>query len=292
MVRLFKLFSIMPLALLRALGSFLGILVWLSAERSRTAIRDNLDRAKGSVGSNGGHLPNGIQLSAVLRSGWLVTELPIIWARPEKWEGLKIEGLDTIASLLSRGRGLIILTPHMGAFELAPRLFARHHPITVMYRPARHQLMEKTLQTFRPSNRIHMVPANSSGIRHFLRTLRSGGIVGLLPDQVPSLGEGVWAPFFGEPAYTMTLPIRLAQMTNAPIAWAVVERIGGGWTMSMYEWAVEMDFMRLHSHEDWLAAARLMNREIEALVLRSPRDYLWAYERYRHPRPAETRHGR
>jgi KDO2-lipid IV(A) lauroyltransferase len=199
-----------------------------------------------------------------------------------------IVGIENIDSLLAQGRGLIILTPHLGAFELGPRLFARHHPISIMYRPARHPRMEAVLRAFRPSSRIKTVPANGTGVRHFVRTLRSGGVVGLLPDQVPSAGEGVWAPFFGKPAYTMTLPLRLAHMTGAPIVWALVKRVPGNWSMSMHGWQPGMDPSQAIAAEDWVSAAGLMNQQVEALVMLAPQDYLWTYNRYRMPRPAET----
>jgi len=232
--------------------------------------------------------PKRLCLSAISRSGWLITELPIIWARPAHWEKIEIVGIKKIDSLLAQGRGLIILTPHLGAFELGPRLFARHHPISIMYRPARDPRMEAVLQAFRPSSRIKTVPANGAGVRHFVRTLRSGGVVGLLPDQVPSAGEGVWATFFGEPAYTMTLPLRLAHMTGAPIVWALVKRVPGNWSMSMHGWQSEMDPSQAIAAEDWVLAAKRMNQQVEALVTQAPQDYLWAYNRYRVPRPAEA----
>lgn len=56
---------------------------------------------------------------------------------------------------------------------------------------------------------LKMAPANRTGVRSLVRTLLKGQTVGILPDQVPVLGEGVWAPFFGRPAYTVTLVQRL-----------------------------------------------------------------------------------
>jgi len=156
--------------------------------------------------------------------------------------------------------------------------------MSIMYRPARHALMEKLLQVFRPTSRITMVPARASGVRHFLRVLRSGGVVGLLPDQVPTEGDGVWAPFFGRPAYTMTLPLRLAKMTGAALAWVAVTRVPNGWVMSVEPWRPPFDLAALSGPEDWIMAAGFMNREIERLIIGCPQDYLWAYNRYRSAR--------
>ena len=285
MVRLFKLFALFPLGALRGMGSLLGLVVLAFSSRTRRMVAANIAQAqKGAIG-RGLELPSNLAWHAALRSGWLVTELPAIWCRPDRWKDLVIDGGDQMSELLSRQKGLIVLTPHLGAFELAPRLIARHHPLSIMYRPARHASMEVLLQAFRPSQKIQMVPARASGIRHFLRTLKSGGVVGLLPDQVPVDGEGVWAPFFDSPAYTMTLPLRLAQKTGAPLAWVVVHRVRSGWAMSVRHWALPFELDALQSPEDWAMAAHCMNREIEQLILGAPEDYLWTYNRYRRPRP-------
>ena len=284
MVRLFKWLSYLPLPIMRGLGGLLGLSVWLLSKRSRKQLLGNLAKARAWANTKGVHMPESITLTATLRSGWLVTELPTIWARPAHWETLEIEGIENAEALLSQGKGLITLTPHLGAFELGPRLFAQRHPISIMYRQARHPGLERILQEFRPSSRIQMVPANSKGIRSLVRILRSGGIVGLLPDQVPSVGEGVWAPFFGEPAYTMTLPLRLARMTGAPIIWGLVRRAPGTWSVSMHGWQAETDPSQAIALGDWALAAELMNKQIEALVMRTPEDYLWTYNRYRRPR--------
>jgi KDO2-lipid IV(A) lauroyltransferase len=109
-----------------------------------------------------------------------------------------------------------------------------------------------------------------AGVRAMLRALRAGEAVGILPDQVPGEGEGEWAPFFGEPAWTMTLPRRLAQATGAAVVVAVGERVPGGWRL----------------HLERLAEAptpEALNACMERLIRRWPDQYLWGYNRYKRP---------
>ena len=87
--------------------------------------------------------------------------------------------------------------------------------MTAMYRPARQRWLQEVVRTSRDRPGLEAAPANLSGVRHMLRALKAGHCVGLLPDQVPPDGQGVWAPFFGRPAYTMTLAAKLAQQTGA-----------------------------------------------------------------------------
>jgi KDO2-lipid IV(A) lauroyltransferase len=118
--------------------------------------------------------------------------------------------------------------------------------------------------------------------------LRRGEAVGLLPDQVPPADMGVWVPFFGRPAYTMTLAARLVQQTGAVPLLAWGERLprGSGYVV------------HLSSFEDTLPAdaagqaesAAAINQAMERLVRRCPQQYLWGYDRYKKPRLAAAAH--
>src|SRR5690606_10265563 len=74
---------------------------------------------------------------------------------------------------------------------------------------------------------LHLAPADLSGVRGLLKALKKGEAVGLLPDQAPKMGEGRWLPFFGRPAYTMTLAARLSE-TGATVLLTWGERLPGG----------------------------------------------------------------
>ena len=103
----------------------------------------------------------------------------------------------------------------------------------------------------------------------------------MLPDQAPRTGEGVWLPFFGRPAYTMTLAARLTETGAIPLlAWG--ERLPNG------------QGFRLHFSPptapiegDTIARAACINREMEQLIRQQPAQYLWGYNRYKHPAGAE-----
>ena len=117
-----------------------------------------------------------------------------------------------------------------------------------------------------------------AGVRMVLKHLRRGGCTVLLPDQVPGLGEGEWVDFFGRPAYTMTLLGRLQESTGAAIVFCFAQRLAGGHGFDMH-------FMPLESAlpADRAAAARTVNEMVERLVRTCPVQYLWGYNRYKHP---------
>ena len=130
---------------------------------------------------------------------------------------------------------------------------------------------------------LQTLPTNNSGVRGLIRTLRSGGYTGILPDQVPPLGQGVWAPFLGRPAYTMTLLPRLAQQTGAACFLSVCERLprGEGYVIR-FEPIVGTALTDPAAPIE--AAAAAMNDAIGRLILSLPGQYVWDYARYKEPR--------
>ena len=126
------------------------------------------------------------------------------------------------------------------------------------------------------------------GVREFVRALKRGEAVGMLPDQVPGSGDGVWAPFFNKPAYTMTLAGKLALQTGVAVILTAGERLsaGKGWRIHYVRLAEPLP-------RDPQALATHINSAMETLIRRFPEQYLWSYNRYKvpagaPPRPADT----
>jgi KDO2-lipid IV(A) lauroyltransferase len=287
---LIKWASLLPLSLARVLGGLLGLLTWLLSSKYRERFQDNWRLAIEHIKHGNPSSPPSESLSmfrALAQAGCLAGELPAIWCNPKAVERMTIEGWDLVEDLLAEGRGLIVLTPHLGAFELGARAFARRYPLTVLYRPSPSPTMEKLLQRFRPAEQLTTVPASGTGVRALLRTLKSAGVIGILPDQVPSQGDGIWANFFGRPAYTMTLPVRLAKATKAPLVWVLAVRRPGGWSLIFKPWraseAAACDESNRLSQD-----VQAMNHQLEDLIVMVPEQYLWGYNRYRGRPPSSS----
>ena len=97
---------------------------------------------------------------------------------------------------------------------------------------------------------------------------------------MPPDGLGVWAPFFGQPAYTMTLAARLVQQTGAALLLIWGERRPGGQGFVVHVLPAPT-IAREASAED---AATIVNAAMESLIRRAPGQYLWGYHRYKQPR--------
>ena len=273
MITLFRILAVLPLWLLHGLGAGLGWLVFVASGVYRRRFLANAHQA--SMGWRQ-------WLGAVAQSGRLVAELPRLWlgAAPRcEWENEAC-----IGKAYAAGRGIVFLTPHLGCFEIAPqrvaeRFSAQYGPLTILYRPARQAWLARVMSLARERPGISMVPTNLSGVRQMIRALRAGHAVGLLPDQVPPEGMGQWAPFFGQPAYTMTLAARLVQQTGAAVLLVWGERLSWG------------RGFRLHFREMTTAlspeldtAVLQINQAMEQLIRECPAQYLWGYARYKQPR--------
>lgn len=257
----------LPLGLLRALGGVLGWVAYLASPGYRGQMRRNLEQAAPD------EVP-AICRAAIPEAGRMVAELPWIWTRPPEETARRVvcDSLHVLDEARDQARGILFLTPHLGGFEATARFWAARQPITVLFRPPKKAWLENLVAAARTAPGVRAVPAGPAGLRALLRALRSGEAIGLLPDQVPGRGAGTWVPFFGRPAYTMTLPERLVAQTGAAVILAVGERLPGsrGW--------------RLHLERmDETPTPERLNRRLEGLIMRLPGQYLWGYNRYKRP---------
>ncbi|MBA3031492.1 MAG: lysophospholipid acyltransferase family protein [Gammaproteobacteria bacterium] len=259
---LFRLLSRLPLAALHNLGALAGWLAYLLSPTYRRHLRENTAQA-------GCESARGV---AVAEAGKSLLELPKLWLRPQVEvveRVVKVSGWELVEAAWQAGRGILFLTPHLGCFEIAAQYYAKHRPITALYRRPKQAWLATIIENGRGGN-VKLAPADLSGVRKLIKALRSGAAVGILPDQAPKEGEGVWTPFFGRPAYTMTLAARLAQ-AGATVIFAFGERLhyGAGYHLRLFEPTGDV------------TTPAGINREIERLVLMCPEQYLWGYNRYK-----------
>ncbi|TNF54622.1 MAG: lysophospholipid acyltransferase family protein, partial [Burkholderiales bacterium] len=174
-----------------------------------------------------------------------------------------------------------------GCFEITAQAYAARfgarQPITVLFRPARQAWLRPLLAQARRRPCLDTASTTMAGVKQLIKALRSGQAVGLLPDQVPPQGQGVWADFFGREAYTMTLSARLALSAGAQVVLIWGERLSWGRGFLLHVRPFPGPLTR-HDPDDSLASARAINQAMEDLIRECPRQYLWAYDRYKKPR--------
>jgi KDO2-lipid IV(A) lauroyltransferase len=273
-----------PLWLLHGGGAALGWITYWASPTYRRRFHENASQAG---------IDPAAARPAIAAAGRMVAELPFLWLRAS---GLRIipklvwQGRDLIPAAYAAGRGVVFLTPHMGSFEVTAQAVAEEFwqgfgPITVLYRPARKEILREVMDESRSREGLVTAPATLGGVRAMIRALRRGEAVGLLPDQVPPEGMGVWVPFFGKPAYTMTLAARLVQQTGAVPLLIWGERLprGEGYVIRIAELGETLPTDDPGQAE----SAAIINRAMERLIRQCPGQYLWGYNRYKKPRTAD-----
>jgi KDO2-lipid IV(A) lauroyltransferase len=288
MRRLFSLLSAWPLAVLHPVGSLLGWLAYLLSLSYRARLKAH-SRAVG--------LGVWQRWAAVAHAGKMVGELPLLWGRPHEpplGHAVQWTQPEAVSAALAEGRGLMLLTPHLGCFEVTAQAYAERfgaqQPITALYRPAKQAWLAGAMKDARNRPGMLTSPATVGGVRQMLRALKSGQTVGLLPDQVPPEGMGVWAPFFGREAYTMTMAAKLVAHTRCAVVLLRGERLGPlarwrrGCSFVVHATRVPPETEALLAAGDAAQSAAAINQLMEGLIMQAPEQYLWGYNRYKGPR--------
>ncbi|WP_310449264.1 lysophospholipid acyltransferase family protein [Sulfuritalea sp.] len=272
----FKALARLPLPLLHNLGALAGWLAWLLSATYRRNFLRHIEQAGLTQAKT----------AAIAEAGKALLELPKIWLRPQQevvGRVVRVSGWELVEDAWRQGRGILFLTPHLGCFEIAAQYYAARKPMTVLYRRPKQDWLAPLIEEGRGAN-LKLAPADLSGVRRLLKALKSGEAVGMLPDQVPGNGEGAWLPFFGRPAYTMTLAARLAQSVpgGATVLLAYGERLhyGAGFHLKLFALSAPLA-------GDLAQRATQLNRELETLIRQCPAQYLWGYNRYKVPAGAE-----
>ncbi len=269
----------LPLRWYHALGALLGHLAYHLSGRYSRRMRSNL-RASGLCKDEEGY--RRVLRTNIAETGKQGIEFLALWFRPQEQAAALVRscaGEQEVLDAYRAGRGVILLTPHLGCFEVSAIYAAQHFPITVLYRRPRIAWLEALIIAGRGRGNKRLAPADFKGVRALLKALKSGGAIGILPDQAPAQGEGVWVDFFGRPAYTMTLIGRLWEATRPAVFVAVALRRPRGE-------GYDIEVRRVEGELSGEAGARHINAAVEGAIRRCPEQYLWSYSRHKRPRGA------
>lgn len=273
-----KLIAMLPLPIIHGLGVIVGwVSYWVDIKFSRR-IRNNLHNIR--LAPNLKAHARLVRLN-VSETGKGILETLAIWVKSERkvlqWVK-SCDGWHHVEAAHAIKKGIIFLTPHLGCYEITARYYTAKYPMTVLYTPARKSWLGNIMEQGRERSNTTLAPANLTGVRRLLKALKRGEAVGILPDQVPYLGEGVWATYFGEPAYTMNLVDKLVEATGATVLLAYGERLawGKGYT-------IHIEPLNTGT------SAQEINDAIEQLVRKKPEQYLWNYRRFKKPQLAREK---
>jgi KDO2-lipid IV(A) lauroyltransferase len=274
-VGIFKLLARLPLWASRALGSMVGYLMWVGDSRSARVTMKNLELCFPELSLAERRF---LARQSLVETGKTAAEAAAIWRNSWAWLQRRIvtvEGEELLRAELAKGKGLLVLAPHHGNWEVVAPYLASIAPLTAMYQPLKSAEMDALVLSGRSKLDISMAPTNRKGVMMLFKALQQGTIVGILPDQVPDKeAAGGIAPFFGQPALTIGLIHGLIQRTGCRVVSVFAQRVEGGFIMKV----LDVD-PAIYSETEQESLAGL-NASVEACVRCAPAQYQWEYKRF------------
>lgn len=269
-----RLLALLPFSALQIVGRLIGWTAWIIRSKSASVTMTNIRHCFPAMAES-----DRVTLAkqSLQHTGCLLAESGIVFRWPaEKIESLfvEIQGAELIESAIAEQRGVLLLVPHFGNWDVLS-LYLGRFDLTALYDPPRIASLEAPIRDARARTGSILLPIDAKGLRSVYTALNTGKVVGMLPDQVPSRSAGLYVPFFGQPALTMTFAHRLIRATKPLVIIGAALRQARGFRIQLRTVDAEI---HAPTAEDSLA---VMNAAIEELVLENPAQYQWEYKRFK-----------
>ncbi len=272
--QLIKLFlqavALLPLSMAHFLGGLLGRLIWFASKKSRRVALVNVAHCFPALSDQE---QQQLAYKSHQAMGKNIAELGALWLWPAEKvlkKIVKISGEQYVQEARAKQQGVIFIAPHLGCWEI----IGLYLPMLCLYRPPRISQMDAVIRKARTRNGSRLAATDARGVRSVLQALRKGESTGILPDQDPGQGNGVFAPFFGVQANTMTLASKLATKSGACVIFAYAERLPSGKGYHLH-------FVPASDEIYGENSVTYMNQQVEQLIMQSPSQYLWSYKRFK-----------
>lgn len=274
---LLRVLSWLPLRLNHRVGHWVGLAFYLIPNKVKHTSRINLALCLPDYSEQ---QREQLLRASLIEMGKSVTELGPLWLwKPEKLlqRIQHVHHEDRLEQAQAYQKGVILLTPHLGCWELAGLYFADRHPITSLYRPPKLKNFEAYLNRARQRSGAKLVPTNTTGVKALYATLARHDTVGILPDQDPGKGGGIQVPFFGVNANTIKLIPRLINKTGARVVMVYARRLPKG---KGYDIHYQTPDESIYSTE-LETSCRAMNDAVASCIRDNIEQYQWAYKRFK-----------
>lgn len=277
-VALLRSLSLLPLSWSQRLGASIGRLGLLLNTREVRIARQNLLLCfpELTVAER-----KNLLKQSFLQSGMLAAEIAYIWFRPpsESLAHIKqVHGEAIIEAAHQQKKGVIVILPHLGNWEMINAYILQSYPSSAMYTPAHLQAINRVMVKGREQTGLKMEEASTKGVMGLFKTLRKGGSLLILPDQEPAMESGEFAEFFGIQALTMTLISKLANKSQSPAVIAYVKRNAIGKGFDIIFKAIDNEKL---ADDDIHVSLNTLNKAVEDCVREEPAQYMWGYKRFR-----------
>lgn len=274
---LIRLLSYLPLSVIRSLGSVVGIIGLKVSKRAGIRMKANLLATGICTAEN----VDKFALDAAKEWGKTIVEtIAIAWqSGATRCTKMAFQGANFDQMLAATKFGpVVFLTPHIGNFEIGVKATAAivtDRTFNILYKPSKDPVFNAIMLDGRTEENIKPVPTTRHGVAHLLRVLKNGGVVGILPDNVASGGDGVWVDFFGKKVFATTLAAKLMLFPNVTTFFVSSMRVKDGFIIDYLPYVPKTT--------DVTEIVRDLYKMLESVVLKAPTQYYWSYDRFRTP---------
>jgi KDO2-lipid IV(A) lauroyltransferase len=202
-------------------------------------------------------------------------------ARAKLEQVVLLDGLENFLAGERGGKGVLFLTGHLGAWELAPFAQALYgHPLHFLVRPVNNARVDALVNSYRTLSGNKPIEKNQSA-RAVLRILSEGGTVGILADQNTNVEEGAFVNFFGIPACTTTGIARIALHTGAAVVPGYIY-----WDAKIAKYRLQLEppveLVRTGDMErDVRENTARFTKIVEDFIRRYPEQWIWVHKRWK-----------
>lgn len=276
-IGMLRLLSKLSLKNAQSLGALLGRLLWQGDYKLTRVTKRNIELCYPELSSE---QQQALVQNSLVETGKVFAEFGAMWEWPtERTLGLirSIEGKEHFDAAFAEGKGVIVLAPHHGNWELVGLYLSTLKPMAALYRPPKIKELEDYMSGVRGRHGSELVPTDKRGVIRLFSILKEQGMVGILPDQVPGGSGSVKAPFFGHEAQTVKLVSRMVQKIDCRVLSLVAIRRpeGDGFDMQFRQADPEI------YSDDIAVSVAALNRSVEACIAEHPEQYQWEYKRFK-----------
>ncbi len=262
-----------PISWLHLLGQGVGVLLRWIPNETRRITEINIAHCFPELSAEKQRYLVNKSIQHTLMSGM---EMIAIWMKPPSFTLKQIDCPEGLPPL-PENQGLLFLVPHIGAWEVFSTFASQYYPVISLYRPPKKAILDGIIRRARERVTMTMVPTSQAGVKALFKGLDQRKVVAILPDQDPGESGGVFAPFFGIDAWTMTLAVRLAKKSNARVYFTFATRNAIGKGYDIHTQLASDDIYQ----DDVEQATIALNKDLEAIVRQFPEQYQWSYKRFK-----------
>ncbi|MGE8642975.1 lysophospholipid acyltransferase family protein [Acinetobacter vivianii] len=187
----------------------------------------------------------------------------------------KIHGEHYFHDALLEKKGLVLVIPHFGTWEVMNSWLSQYTQMTILYKPVKNPDADQFVRDARSREQAHLVPTDESGVRQIFKALKQGGTTAILPDHTPDHG-GDMVDYFSIPLASSSLSAKLIQKTKAKALLIYTMRNDQD-GFDMYIEPINPQIYEAPAENGTL----ILHQTLEQLIQRYPEHYHWSYKRFR-----------